>query len=387
MKLIAQVKLLPTPEQAEALRQTLELANAACNYLSERAWEVRVFRQYDLHKLAYHDTRAEFPNLSSQCVVRCIAKVADAYKLDHRTKRVFSPHGSIAYDSRILRWYTRRDPPEVSIWAVGGRIKHLPFAAGERQMKTLEGLRGEADLVLRDSNLYLHQVCEVEEPDPDDPQDWLGVDFGIVNLATTSDGDVFSGEQVEAKRQWYEHRRATLQSVGTKSARRRLKQLAGRFARYQRHIDHCISKALVRAAKRTSRGIALEDLSGIRRRVRVRRRQRAQHSNWAFYQLRRFVTYKARLAGVAVTLVDPRHTSQLCPLCGHISKANRKSRDWFACSCCGFAGPADHIAAINIAARANVNWPMDSIEELKGAPAPIAAPSEVRVNASPLGAG
>jgi len=387
MKLIAQVKLLPTPKQAEMLKQTLEFANAACNYLSDRAWEAGVFRQYDLHKLAYYDTRAKFPSLSSQTVVRCIAKVADAYKLDRKIRRVFKPHGSIAYDSRILRWYTHRDPPEVSIWAVGGRIKHLPFATGEHQMKMLEGLRGEADLIFRDGNFYLHQVCEVEEPAPDDPQGWLGVDLGIVNLAATSDGDTFSGAKVEAKRQWYEKRRAILQSVGTKSAKRRLKQLAGRFARYQKHINHCISKALVGAAKRTSCGIALEDLSGIRKRVRVRRGQRARHHNWAFYQLRQFVTYKARLAGVAVTLVDPRYTSQLCPLCGHISKTNRRTRDWFACSACGFAGPADHVAAINIAARADVNQPTDSTEELKDIPMSIAAPLEVRVNASPLAAG
>jgi len=387
MKLIAQVKLLPTPEQAEVFKRTLELANAACNYLSNRAWEAKIFRQYDLHKLAYHDTRSEFPDLSSQVIVRCIAKVSDAYKLDCKTKRTFKPYGSIAYDSRILKWYTHRDPPEVSIWAVGGRIKHLLFAAGEHQMEMLDGLRGEADLILRNGEWYLHQVCEVETPAPNDPEGWLGVDLGIVNLATTSDGDAFSGAEIETKRQWYEKRRAILQSVGTKSAKRRLKQLAGRFARYQKHVNHCISKALVGTAQHTSRGVALEDLSGIRKRARVRRRQRARHSNWAFYQLRQFVTYKAQLAGVAVALVDPRYTSQLCPLCGHISKANRKSRDWFACSCCGFAGPADHVAAINIAARAEVDRPMDSTEGLKDIPISIAAPFEVRVNASPLAAG
>jgi len=381
MNLVAQVKLLPTPEQADALRRTLELANTACNYLSERAWEAKTFRQYDLHKLAYHDARAEFPDLSSQIIVRSTAKVADAYKLDRRTKRTFRPYGSIAYDQRILRWYTNRDPLEVSIWAVGGRIKHLLFVAGKHQMKMLEGLRGEADLILRNGNFYIHQVCEIDEPDPDDHDGWLGVDLGIVNIATDSDGVEFSGAQVETKRQWYEKRRAILQSVGTRSAKRRLKQLAGRFARFQRHVNHCISKVLVGAAKRTSRGIALEDLSGIRKRARVRRGQRARHYNWAFYQLRQFVTYKARLAGVAVTLVDPRYTSQLCPLCGHISKANRKSRDWFACSVCGVAGLADHIAAINIAARADVNQPTVSTEELKDIPMSIATPLEARDNA------
>jgi hypothetical protein len=38
MKLIAQVKLLPTLEQADALRKTLERANAACQFVSDTAW-------------------------------------------------------------------------------------------------------------------------------------------------------------------------------------------------------------------------------------------------------------------------------------------------------------------------------------------------------------
>jgi len=387
MNLIAQVKLLTTPDQVSALKRTLETANAACDYISELAWEHRCFKRYELQKRFYQKIRQKFPDLSSQVVIRCIAKVTDAYKLDRKTKRAFKPQGSISYDQRILSWRTKQDEPVVSIWSVEGRLKILA-AFGPRQKAMIEqGLRGAANLIYREGAFYLHQVCEVKEPDPDDPERWLGIDLGIVNLATTSDGGTFSGKELDARRQWYEKRRAILQSVGTRSAKRALMKLSGRFARFQKHVNHCISKALVGAAKRTSCGIALEDLSGIRKRVRVRRGQRTRHHNWAFHQLGQFVTYKARLAGVAVTLVDPRYTSQLCPLCGHISKANRKSRDWFACSSCGFAAPADHVAAINIAARADVDRPMDSTEELKDIPMSIAAPYEVRVNAPQLAVG
>ena len=387
MNLIAQVKLMATPDQVIVLKRTLETANAACDYISDLAWEHHCFKRYELQKRFYQKIRQKFPDMSSQVVIRCIAKVTDAYKLDRKTKRAFRPQGSISYDQRILSWRTKQDEPVVSIWSLEGRLKILA-AFGPCQKAMIEhGLRGAADLIYREGAFYLHQVCEVEEPDPDDPEGWLGIDLGIVNLATTSDGDTFSGKELEARRQWYEKRRAILQSVGTRSAKRALMKLSGRFARFQKHVNHCISKALVGAAKRTSCGIALEDLSGIRKRVRVRRGQRTRHHNWAFHQLGQFVTYKARLAGVAVTLVDPRYTSQLCPLCGHISRANRKSRDWFACSSCGFAAPADHVAAINIAARADVDRPMDSTEELKDIPMSIAAPFEVRVNAQQLAVG
>jgi len=42
MKLTAQIKLLTTQEQHDALLQTLQLANAACNYMSERARETHL---------------------------------------------------------------------------------------------------------------------------------------------------------------------------------------------------------------------------------------------------------------------------------------------------------------------------------------------------------
>ena len=60
MQLTAKVKLLPTPEQADALECTLETANAACNYISEWAWQEQTFRQFSLHKLVYYDVRERF---------------------------------------------------------------------------------------------------------------------------------------------------------------------------------------------------------------------------------------------------------------------------------------------------------------------------------------
>ena len=362
MKLIAQVKLQPTEQKADALLDTLEKANAACNYISNVAWDIRTFRQYDLHHACYYDVREAF-GLSAQVTVRAEAKVADAYKLDRKHKRVFKKHGSIAYDERILSW--RMEDQTVNIWTTDGR-QRIPFLAGERQLELLECRQGQADLILRDGEWYLHQVCTVVESDEFDPTGWLGVDLGIVNLAVTSDSQVFSGDTIEARRQWYEGRRAVLQSVGTKSAKRRLRQLSGRQQRFQKDVNHCISKALVETAKDTERGIALEDLKGIRDRQRLRRGQRSRHHNWTFAQLRKFVSYKAALAGVPVHFVDPAYTSQTCSVCGHVSRSNRKSQSEFRCDQCGYVALADHNAAQNIAARACVNAPMVSTNGNKG---------------------
>jgi putative transposase len=115
------------------------------------------------------------------------------------------------------------------------------------------------------------------------------------------------------------------------------------------NVNHTISKQLVKKAQRTNRAIALEDLTGIRDRVRARRSQRRKLHSWAFAQLGQFISYKAELAGVPVVFVDPAYTSQTCANCGYISRSNRKSQDSFLCVECGFSAHADTNAAINIA--------------------------------------
>src|SRR5689334_20527107 len=101
MKLIAQIKLLPSCQQAQLLKATLQRANAACNAISDYAWQHHCFNKYTLQKALYTSLRADFA-LSAQMTIRCLSKVADGYKLDHNTKRTLQPTGAIAYDSRIL---------------------------------------------------------------------------------------------------------------------------------------------------------------------------------------------------------------------------------------------------------------------------------------------
>ncbi len=285
-------------------------------------------------------------------VIRAIAKVADAYKLDKRSKRTFKPLGAIAYDDRILRWYDE----EVSIWTVEGR-ERIPFVCGERTRELLTNRQGESDLVYRGGKWYLLATVNVEEPPPGTPEGWIGVDLGVVNIATDSDGEIHTSERVEKSRKRYERIRAKLQKAGTRSAKRHLKRLSKRERRHKRDTNHVISKRLVQKAAKTNRGICLEDLQGIRQRTTVRRAQRSRHGKWAFGELRAFIEYKASLAGVATQAVDPRNTSRTCSQCGHCDKANRQSQSEFVCKSCGYVALADANAAENLR-RAAVSQPI-----------------------------
>lgn len=340
MKLIAQIQLRPTPEQAESLVRTLERANAAANRLSDLAWSERTFRQYDLHRRAYQTVRTDF-GLTAQVVVRLLAKVADAYKPDRLRRRTFRPLGSIAYDSRILRYLS----DAVSIWTVDGR-QTIPFVCGDRQRALLVSQRGESDLVYRDGRWYLLATVDEADAPERDADDWIGIDCGVVNIAADSDGVVYSGGPINGMRRRNYRLRRKLQKIGTRSAKRLLKMRRRKEQRQANDINHCISKRIVRVAERTQRGIVFEDLKYIRSRIRATRPQRRTLHSWAFGQLQAHTAYKARRAGVPVLFVDPAYSSQTCPECGYIAKANRPKQSVFKCGQCGLVGLPDYFAAL-----------------------------------------
>jgi IS605 OrfB family transposase len=200
-------------------------------------------------------------------------------------------------------------------------------------------------------------TVELQAPDAYEPDGWLGVDLGVVNIVTDSDGNRAAGGHLNGLRRRHRRIRARLQKKRTRPARRRLRRRAGRERRFATDVNHRIANEIVHRAERTGRGIALEDLKGIRGRIRARRSQRGALHSWAFAQLKELIAYKAALAGVPVVDIDPRNTSRQCPRCGHASRRNRRSQARFRCVGCGHHGHADHIAACNIAGRAAVNRP------------------------------
>ena len=327
-------------------------SNAAANFTSTWAWENKILRQFDIHMGVYYILKERFA-LSAQMVVRAIAKVADAYKLDRKRKREFKPLGAITYDERVLSW--KLSASTVSIWTMQGR-QTIDFLTGEYQRSLLLSRQGETDLCYIKGAFYIFATCNIEEPDSIEVEGVLGVDLGVVNLATDSDGQTYSGSHLNSLRRRHRRLRRKLQKKGTKSARRLLKKWSGRESRFARNTNHVISKCIVSKAQGTKRAIALENLQGIRSRVTVRRRQRDTLHSWAFFDLRQKISYKAALLGVPVILVDPRNTSRTCPACGWVDRRNRPSRDVFKCVSCGFAGAADTVAAENIS-RAAVNQP------------------------------
>lgn len=343
MQLTVKIKLGPDADTRTLLGEALAEANRSCNWISAWAFENKVFNKFAIQRGCYKEVSALFPQLTSNAWICCIRKVADAYKLDKRARREFRLDGSVPFNCHVLRWETGL----VAITLLRQRVR-IPIVVGEPQGKLFKARDGESELLYANGEYYLAATCEVEEQAPIASEDVLGVDLGIANIATDSDGNRHSGAQTKSVRHRHKRLRARLQRKGTRAARRRLKRLSGKEARFARQENHRISKEIVALAEGTRRAIALENLEGIRKRVTVRRKQRGTLHSWAFAQLRTFIEYKAKLRGVTVLIVDPRNTSRTCSACGYCEKANRQSQEKFRCCSCNHQEHADINAARNL---------------------------------------
>lgn len=362
MRLTVKIKLVPSSEEYSALTSTLELCNKAANELSAYAHESGTKRKFDLHYAKYEEVKRT--GLAAQAAVRTIAKVGDAYSTQkaliktgtlsgkRRVKATSKPiqfraTAAQAFDKNNLSYNFEKKT--VSIWTVAGRLRTVLFECSTKQLELLKACqKGETDLCLDNGIFYLTAGVEITEKPQQNVTDYLAFDSGIVNIATTSDGDNWSGGAVTLRRKKNRALRAKLQSKGTKSAKRLLKKRSKKETRFVRDTNHCISKKIVELAEHTNRGIAHENLKGIRDRARSHKPLRTELNSWAFAQLFAFVAYKAKLAGIPAKIVDPAYSSQLCPECGTVGRQNRPNRDLFCCSSCSHTGLADVIAAKNI---------------------------------------
>ena len=237
MKLVVQVKLTPDAVRASAVERTLHAANEAANWVSAVSFEHFGLKGSvrELRKLCYGELKAR--GFGAQAAQHVIKRVVDSYTTlranikagnlgPEGSKRrrkaeskpvTFRPDAAHTYDDRCLSWnYAART---VSIWTLGGRIKNVRFACSPGTLKQLvEHRQGESDLIERNGRLFLIATIDVPEPEAFEPKGFIGVDRGINNLATTSDGDNHSGRRLGRYRRWEARKNADLQPKQTRSA-------------------------------------------------------------------------------------------------------------------------------------------------------------------------
>jgi IS605 OrfB family transposase len=248
------------------------------------------------------------------------------------------------YDQRIFR--LRERDWTVSLTLLGGS-RRFELDIGDYQRRQLAGKNPTSAKLVKRKNggYYLHVAVTAVALPTSKPEAALGIDLGIKNLATLSTGEQFGGAGIERIRNRYRTTRASLQRKGTKGAKRLLKRLSEREHRFNTWVNHTVSARIARFAQYLRLVIVIENLKGIRQRVKAGKSQRRRLHQWSFNQLRRFLEYKSKRAGVELLVVNPAYTSQTCHRCLCVGA---RAGDNFECCRCGYSGNADYNAACNL---------------------------------------
>jgi len=200
---------------------------------------------------------------------------------------------------------------------------------------------------------------------PDAPV--VGIDVGIANFLTTSDGKhygTFHGKLRERQKRDREKRRrkAKLRKCLEKKGVEKLPSTTSRSGqRLARHVRQEINRAVNECfAEHPDAQFAYEHLSVATMKYKARAMNAYLYaSNLA--HIPEQIAWNAAKRGRAAIRVKSAYSSQECSVCYNVDRANRPNQQTFCCVVCGYSTHADLNAAINIEHR----WGDDELRACK----------------------
>ena len=394
----AKLKLITTPDQLQALRETQLAYRDALNAVSSYAFDHgKTSWAITLHKGMYAELRTRY-HLPSQLACSVERQVAATYKglwtkllknAEHRRKKITKKrfkgldkppkYSSPTVHYTYERDYTFQRDSRVSLGTLNGRTT-IPYQGYDEHLALIRHGASIGDARLwydkPKKTFYVLVSLEIDVPEPTYEQlsEVVGVDVGIRYLAVTSTesgkATFHSGKRVRHTANHYARLRKRLQIKGTRGAKRRVRRIEQRERRLKLQVNHIIAKHIVKQHPHAL--IGLEQLKDIRERTKRKKRRRKKngkgyeqvsskarranrvYSKWSFAELYNLISYKAALCGGLSIKVDADYTSKACPVCGHTADANRPRKGLlFVCQNprCRYTLHADLIGARNVTMR------------------------------------
>jgi putative transposase len=244
-----------------------------------------------------------------------------------------------------------------------GRRLRLKGLTGDLRMKMHRTIDDTAALrsavfTVRDGIWKVALTMAVELPPRSTDQDIIGIDVGVNNLATDSDGYHYPNIQVISRKQKELRRaqRALARSVQGSKRRRSTRAKVSKIWRGIRDKRNTHLHDIANKIVRRSPMIVVEDLdvlnmsrSALGDKARAKARLNYLILDASFSRLVYMLCYKAESAGGMVIKVNARNTSRTCSGCGVVDAENA-GRHRYRCDC-GVDLHRDHNAAINIRER------------------------------------
>jgi len=340
----------------ESIVYTLDLYAQGLQYCVENGWKLGIKNNVRLHPFVYYELRKI--GLPSQLSISCIKmacgmlKKAKSKPFISKTSIRYNTPRSFSFKNNVL-----------SISTIQGRVK-IPIQIPDYALKYFNDWEIRESLLTKNKEKYYFTFTFLKE-DVQSSQHSnrvLGIDLGVNKLAVTSEGK-FYGKNIKKLRIKHDKMVSTLQSKGTKSAKRKLKKLSGGWRRFMTWSNHNTSKRIV-GNLNNGDVIVMEDLKGIRKSARYNK----WVHRWSFYELQKFIEYKALEKGIRIVYINPAYTSKTCSVC-HDRETIRHS-GFIECKTCGHKSDSDFGASKNIAqlymrnmCRANITKPIVSCDD------------------------
>lgn len=351
-----QYRLHPTKKQAKALQAVLD----ECRYLYNELLEHRIlaYQELDIQLSKYQQSmflpliKEERPSLAevhSQVLQNVIDRLDKSFQaFFRRCKKGEKPgfprfRGKHRYNSFCF--------PQSGFSLIGKELKLSKLGNIRVKMhRPIQGVVKTCTLRKNTSGEWnVSFSCEVEAELQIVKEEAIGIDVGLENFATLSNGDQITnprffrqGEKALAKAQ----RKLAKEKKGTAQRKKKGKAVAKiheRISNQRKDFCHKESRKIVDKYQY----ICVEDLNIKKMMEKSHLAKSIADASWN--QFLQFLTYKAVEAGRKVGVVNPAYTSQDCHQCGY-REAKMLTERWHCCTYCGYRASRDFNAAQNILA-------------------------------------
>lgn len=348
-------------EPNEEVKKLLEDFRDMVNFCIDYAYKRRITSYAKLRKGVYEEWKRRWNYSTHFCHSACKIALAmlKTYRKKHKEGKPMAKKLFMQLGPQLYKFYG--DSIRISVRP--RQFIFLKLKYGEYQKKFIEAWREEklktGEITINETKIIIpfKKVVDLQ-----DPNDWIAIDVNESNVTTVSSNPhvLRIDHDLRTIHTTYFNIRRRAQKLAKhkpKTARRLLKKYSGRERRKARDLCHKISRTVVDFTKQHSFGVIMEDLKGIRERIRYGRQMNRRLHYWNFRRLQFYIEYKAKLEGLPVVYVSPRGTSSLCPVCGGRLAPNGHRR--MKCEC-GYENDRDVTACINMLRMRGVPFPLKS---------------------------
>lgn len=342
-------------EDKQKLIQMLEKQRFAWNECSKVKFEHKLKNSItELHGKFYQDFRKSQPEIPSQVVISAEQSVLSAYRSVKSNKhKIDKPLNkkklSIRLDKRTHSYKNQNGTFLFSIISLEKRVKCSPYIYPKLQELISKYRFCDPLLFEKNGDIWICLTFDIPEVLSQNKLA-VGVDLGIVNVAATSEGNLYQDKAFNARKRKLRFNKRKLQSKSktSKSARRKLKKIKRKEHNINQNFSHHLANKIISDTKADT--IVLENLKSIK--VKKHKYQNKNRiSQVPMFELRRILTYKALLNNKQVKTVSPAWTSQIDHRTGKMD-GKRVGGRYYAKD--GQLLSADVNAACNIALRSKL---------------------------------